>query len=299
MGVAAALIGGGWQVATRAATAASHLAPADLVILRYGIPALLLSPVLWLARTALAAKSRRGLLLLWMGAGLPFGLLAITGTRLAPTAHMGVLMAGASPLIAAALSWLIWRERVSGSRALGLVLMCLAVLSLFGKSLLGWSDDTWAGDLLFLAAAALWAIYALVFRRLALTPWQAAAFVSGLSSAVVLAWVLIRLLLGHEPGLGAWPLADLAWQALWQGVLASVLGLWTYSVAIARLGAAQAAAFGALAPAVSALGGWALLGDALTAIDLVAVTASVGGVALASGAFSTDSTDSTDGRRDA
>lgn len=285
MGVAAALIGGGWQVATRMATTATHIAPADLVILRYGIPAILLAPILW--RMGLVPKkvSRRGLVLIWLGAGLPFGWLAMLGTRFAPPAHMGVLMAGASPLIAAALSWLIWRERANGQRAIGLALMTLAVLLLGAKSLLTWSAETWRGDLLFLAAATMWAIYALTFRRLGITPWQAAALVNGWSALVVVVWVVARHLHGDFVALSALSAADLAWQGLWQGLLAGVLGLWTYSVAIARLGAAQAAAFGALAPVVSAVGGWIWLGDVLTIIEVIAVAAAVGGVALASGAF--------------
>lgn len=285
MGVAAALIGGGWQVATRIATTAARAAPEDLVILRYGIPALLLSPILWRMGVVPKWVRRRSLVLMWFGAGLPFGLLAIAGTRLAPTTHMGVLMAGASPLIAAALSFLLWRERVSGLRALGLLLMTLAVALLAAKSLFAWSGETWQGDLLFLAAATLWAIYALAFRRVGLTPWQAAAIVNGWSALAVLVWMVIRSLRGDEFGLSTLPLADLAWQALWQGLLAGVLGLWTYSVAISRLGPAQAAAFGALAPAVSAVGGWIWLGDALTPLDGVAVTAAVVGVVVASGAF--------------
>jgi drug/metabolite transporter (DMT)-like permease len=281
MGVAAALIGGGWQVATRAATTATRIAPEDLVVLRYGIPALVLVPILWRIGLVPQAVSRRGLVLLWLGAGLPFGLLAIVGTRFAPTAHMGVLMAGASPLIAAALAWVLWRERIAGLRRVGLGLMTIAVSTLGAKSLADWSGATWRGDLLFLAAATLWAGYALTFRRLAITPWQAAALVNGWSAIVVLVWVLAR----GGTGLVALPAATLAWQALWQGVFAGVLGLWTYSVAITRLGAAQAAAFGALAPVVSALGGWVWLGEALGPVEITAVAAAVTGVALASGAF--------------
>ena len=281
MGVLAALIGGGWQVATRAATTSANIAAADLVLLRYAIPALVLAPVL--ARIGLLPKgvNRGGLALVWLGAGLPFGLLAIAGSRLAPPAHMGVLMAGASPLIAAVLAWLMWRERPGKLRGVGLAVMTFAVALLGAKSLAHWSGDTWRGDLLFLAAASLWAIYALVFRRLGITPWQAAALINAWSAIVAIAWMFAR----GSTGLGALSGFDLAWQALWQGVLAGVLGLWSYSVAITRLGAAQAAAFGALAPAVSALGGWVFLGDALTPIDGVAVAAAMVGVALASGAF--------------
>jgi drug/metabolite transporter (DMT)-like permease len=221
------------------------------------------------------------LLLLVCGAGLPFGWLAMSGTRFAPTAHMGVLMAGASPLIAAALAWVLWRERPDRARALGLALMLVGVLLLAGKSLTQWSTATWRGDLLFLAAATLWAGYTLGFRGSGLTPWQAAAVVNAASLLAVAAWVLLR----GGTALSSVPPSALLWQALWQGLLAGALGLWTYSVAIARLGAAAAAAFGALAPVVSALGGWWWLGDALTGLDALAIAAAVVGVLLASGAL--------------
>ncbi|MBL8345306.1 MAG: EamA family transporter [Rubrivivax sp.] len=306
MGTAAALIGGGWQVATRAATTGSHLAPiapADLVVLRYGIPALLLAPVLWrcgLVPALPAGVSRWRLVWLWLGAGLPFGLVAMAGSRHAPAAHMGVLMAGATPLFATALAFLVWRERPGAVRGLGLLLMTSAVALLGGPSLIdgfavggaggltggpagqgGRAPDIWRGDLLFLLAAGLWAVYTLAFRRIGLGAWQAAACVNAWSAIAVLAWVALR----GGTGLAAVPVADLAWQALWQGLLGGVLGLWTFSVAIERLGAAPAAAFGALAPVVSAIGGWVWLGDALSPLDAVAVVAAVAGVALASGAF--------------
>jgi drug/metabolite transporter (DMT)-like permease len=166
-----------------------------------------------------------------------------------------------------------------------LALMSLAVLLLGAKSLLVWSGQTWRGDVLFLAAALLWAGYALAFRGAGLTPWQAAAVVNGWSALAVAAWALVRVLDGGGLSLTALPWPALAWQALWQGLLAGLVGLWAYSQAIARLGAAQAAAFGALAPAVSAVGGWLWLGDALTAVEGAAVAAAVAGVGLASGAF--------------
>ena len=280
MGVAAALIGGGWQVATRQATTAA-VAPADLAVLRYGIPALLLLPVMLRCGLLPRTVPRRLLALIVCGAGLPFGLVAMVGTQFAPTTHMGVLMAGASPLIAAALAFVLWRDRPGGTRSIGLLLMLLGVLLLAGKSLSNWSGASWKGDALFLLAATLWAGFTLSFRRTGLTPWQAAALVNTWSALGMLVWVLVH----GGSGLLAMPMPELAWHALWQGLLAGVLGLWTYSVAIARLGAAPAAAFGALAPVVSAVGGWLLLGDPLTWLDGVAVMAAAGGVLLASGAM--------------
>ncbi len=281
LGTASAVIGGAWQVATRHATTTT-IAPFDLAILRYGIPALLLLPVLLRVGLVPHVVPRRLLALMVMGAGLPFGLVAMTGTQFAPSAHMGVLMAGASPLIAAALSWALWRDRPDGWRGAGLVLMAIGVALLGSTSISGLTSGTWKGDLLFLLAAAMWAGFTLSFPRTGLTPWQAAALVNAWSALLLAPWLLWR----GDVQLFSAPAGDIAFQALWQGVLAGLLGLWTFSIAIARLGAAGAAAFGALVPAVSALGGWWWLDDALTTVDAGAVAVAVVGVVMASGALS-------------
>jgi drug/metabolite transporter (DMT)-like permease len=290
LGVAAALIGGSWQVLTRLATtsATAKLEPIDLALLRYAIPALLLLPLLRRGGLWPHEVRKPALLFVLVGAGLPFGLVAMSGTRFAPAAHMGVLMAGASPLIAALLAWAIWRERPSGWRALGLAMMAIGVcllsahsISTFDMSAVG----TWRGDALFLLAALLWAGYTLAFRRSGLTPWHGAALVSAWSALLVLPLWLWRAL--HEgSSLSQVAPQTLLFNAVFQGVVAGLFGLWTISEAIKRLGSAQAAAFGALAPVASALGGWWLLGDRLAALDGLAVTCAVIGVLMASGALS-------------
>lgn len=277
-GIASALIGAAWQVATRHATTTT-LAPADLALLRYVIPSLVLLPLL--LRTGLLPRAvpRRLLAGMVLGAGLPFGLVAMSGTLFAPSAHMGVLMAGASPLFTALLAWVLWRERPDRWRALGLACMALGVALLGSHAIAGMgSGNAWRGDLLFLLAAALWAGFTLCFRRSGLTAWQGAALVNAWSALLLVPWLSWR---GGLQLLDA-PLHDLLWQVLWQGLVAGLLGLWVVSAAIERLGAARAASFGALVPALSALGGWWWLGEALTIVDGLAVASAVLGVAFAS-----------------
>lgn len=281
-GLTAALIGGAWQVVTRQSTTTT-IAPADLAILRYGIPALLLLPVLWRIGPWPNRVPRRYLIVMLAGAGLPFGLLAMAGTQFAPAAHMGVLMAGASPLFAAGLAWALWRDRPGRGRIAGLACLALGVALLGGSALLGASPaGAWRGDAMFLLAALLWAGFTLSFQRTGLTAWQGAALVNAWSCICLVPWLLWR----GEVLLLAAPLRDLLFQALWQGVLAGLLGLWAFSIAIARLGAGRAASFGALAPVVATLGGWWWLGDAPSALELTAVALTVLGVALVSGVFS-------------
>lgn len=283
LGALSALIGGGWQVMTRSATTAvaGPVPPEDLVLLRYGVPTLCLLPLLWRLRAAPCRGRCRRLGWLVLCAGLPFGWVAVSGTRHAPASHMGVMMAGASPLIAALLAWALWRERPDRARGWGLACMGLGIGLLAAQTLAGWSLASWRGDALFLLAATLWAGYTLGARGSPWSAWELAALVNAASFGAA----LLLLALRGTSSLPTLPLSTLATQLLWQGVLAGVFGLWTYTAAIQRLGAPQAAAFGALAPVVSALGGWAWLGEPLAAPDALAIGVASVGVLLASGAL--------------
>ena len=88
------------------------------------------------------------------------------------------------------------------------------------------------------------------------------------------------LLLWGAPRLLTAPWTDVAFQALGQGVAAGLLGLVTYMVAIARLGASRASLSAALVPLSTALGAAWLLGEPLGAGTLVASALVAAGVAL-------------------
>ncbi len=277
--LAAALIGSGWQIASRHGVTTT-LGPIELAVLRYAIPALVLAP-LWLRPGWWpAGLSRRHCALLVLCGGLPFGLVVLAGARWAPAAHMGIFVAGSLPVFTALGGWLLSGDRPAASRLAGLVLI-VAGMAVFGAA--GWRavEGAWRGDLLFLLAALLWSAYTLAFRGSGLTPWQGAAVVN-LGSAVLLLPVLLAV---GAPRLLSAPWADVAWQALGQGVVAGLLGLAVYGVAIARLGAARAALSAALVPLFTAAGAAWLLGEPLSGALLAAVVLVVPGVALGSGAL--------------
>jgi drug/metabolite transporter (DMT)-like permease len=281
--LAAALIGAGWQVASRLG-ATTTLAPVDLALLRYVVPALALSPV-WLRRGLVPeGVPRTTVALMVLGAGFPFGLAGMTGASFAPAAHMGALLPGSMPLFVALLSALVLGERFGAMRAAGFALLvagiaCVAVPAALAAGAGG--DTAWIGHLLFLSAAALWAVYTIAARRSGLGAWAATAMVSAWSAPMAAAAWLVsdgtRLLDA--------PAADVALQVAWQGLLAGVGGVAAYTLAVRHLGPSRASVSGAAVPVMSALGGAVVLGEAVEGWTAVGVAAAAAGVALASGAL--------------
>jgi drug/metabolite transporter (DMT)-like permease len=79
------------------------------------------------------------------------------------------------------------------------------------------------------------------------------------------------------------PLADITVQALFQGVVVTIVSLLLYGRAVAILGASGGSAFGALVPALSALFAIPLLGEWPNDTDWLAIVLISAGVYLASG----------------
>ncbi len=270
----------GWQIVTRLGVTTT-LGPLDLALLRYCVPALVLAPLWWRSGLIPAGIGRRRLALIVLGGGAPFGLLAISGAQLAPAADMATIMSGAMPLAVAILAALVLGERASRRRWVGFLVIALALATLIGPTLLDRADGSWRGHLLFLAGGLVWAVYTIAYRGSGLTPWAAAGVVSAWSALIILP---LWLWTGPARLLAA-PLADIALQVLWQGVLAGVGGLWLYGVTILAFGASRAAVSGALVPPTVALGAWLILGETVDALTLAALIGVTIGVAFASGAF--------------
>lgn len=211
------------------------------------------------------------------GGGLPFVLLGLTGAKFAPVAHMGVLLAAVMPVFTAALARLVYKDALTTTRILGFGLIVTGVGILGERAFFGLAYSTLVGDALFLLAAALWASYTIAFRTSGLSPFQSVAVVNAWSALFV---VPLYLLFGGHGFLTA-SLNDILLQVAVQGFVAGLFGLVVYSIAIKHLGAASAAAFAALVPVLSAIGGAFLLSETLSAPTVLAATLAATGVLLA------------------
>lgn len=275
-GFAAALIGASWQVATRYGVTSS-LAPSDLALLRYGIPALLLSPLL-IRHGVLPRNVHRGwLIVLICSGGIGYGLLAMTGASLSPTAHMGVLVSGTMPLFTALLFLWVAREPINKRRQFGYALIIAGALAFgFASTRLSF-DDSWIGDIFFVAAAMSWAVYTFAFRKLALPAWYATAIVCFWSVLAAVVWAALR----GGTRLFSAPPSEIAIQMVMQGIVAGLLGSVAFFQSIRHLGANNAALFGALVPLLSALGGYALLSETVNLASAIAIAVLTLGILLA------------------
>jgi drug/metabolite transporter (DMT)-like permease len=271
----AVLIWAAYPVATRAAVTGSFLAP-DLVVLRFGVGALLFLPYLLLRFRAIPrATWVRGLpLTLFQGAGM--GALVICGLQFAPANHQAALGPGVSPAWVALLGFIVFARRPSARILVGALLcaMGVAVLTCASAGKLG--GDALAGDGMFLAASALGALYVLQLRKWGVSAMQAAAIVTLYSAMIVIPWWLWS---SPEPLWRSAPV-ELLWQTLWQGVLIGCVSLVALNHAIARLGAERSSALVAAVPALSALLGLVFLGEVPSTAELVAIVTISAGVVI-------------------
>lgn len=224
-----------------------------------------------------------GLALLIAGVGAPYVLVAAAGLRFAPAYDGGALNPGCMPLFVALIAVIVLGEKLSTAGKLGLALITAGALIIVGWHAAargaGWSTSRIFGDALFLIAAFLTACFTLVMRQAKLDPLHATALVS--TGSLVIYLPIYFALYGAR--LARIPLADLAVQALFQGVAVTIISLVLYGRAVAILGASGGAAFGALVPALTALLAIPLLGEWPGEADWLAIVLISAGVYLASG----------------
>lgn len=269
-----------WMVVTRLDLLTSGLNLYDIVAIRFATAAAILLP--FALRHGLVARSVgwSGTLVMASGSGLIYVLMGSAGLLFAPAAHAGPLIPGTMPLFAAILSVLILNEVIDRSRRIGLALIPIGAVAILTGSFRAFDTGEWRGDLLFLCAAFLWASYTVTLRRARLGPFHAAAIVA-VWSAIAFLPVYI-LFLPKQMFDASW--GAIAQQAVFQGLLVSVVSLVCFNRAVAILGASRAAVFASLVPAMAASLAVPVLGEVPGPFEIAGLLAVTVGVLFASGA---------------
>lgn len=260
-----------------------ELTPFDIAFVRFVFSGVVVVAVLaWLAwrhgRHPLAGLGWKRSAALAATAGIGYCTLAYSGFRFAPAAHAAVLMPGSLPLWTALIAVVLVGERLTARRALGLALIVAGDLLVGGASLAQAfdGDTTWRGDVLFLAAAMTWSLYAVLCRR-----WHVDAVAATMAIAVgcLVSYVplyALGALLGLWPSaLASAPWREIAWQALFHGGLSMLVAGVAFTYAVRTFGPVRTTMVTALVPGIAALSAVPLLGEPLAphaAAGLVFVT---------------------------
>jgi drug/metabolite transporter (DMT)-like permease len=252
------------------------LAPPDMVALRFAVAGLIMLPVFLLrgGTTCAGLGWKKGVVLAILS-GAPMTLLMNIGLQLAPAAHGASIGPGTVTtvgivygMVAAARTPSAWT--VAG---LGAILAGLATLAIAGS--VGGTSKTLLGDGLFFLMGALWGTYPIVLHRWRVDPITSAAVVSVLSLAylpVYLAFETSRL--------GDVPVSMLLFQALYQGPLNVVLGLFLWGYGVKTLGAARTQLFPPLIPVLGTLFAVPILGEIPGPFQVLGIAAIVCGILL-------------------
>ncbi len=251
-GLAAAVIWGAWPVLSRAGVSGENaLTPMDITALRFGVAGLVLLPLLFRNREKAPMPPWPAMLLMTLGAGVPYVMTATIGLSMAPATHAGIIIPSTMLTCTALGGWLFLKDRPSMMRIFGIAVILLGIAITGSRGVLGTTGaaDYVIGDLLFMASGFLWAVYTVSARRWGVDPWRATAIVSVGS---LVAFAPIYAVTADWAHLGTLPLELIAIQAIGQGIGAAILALVFYSKAVASLGAAKGALFAALVPGMAA-----------------------------------------------
>lgn len=250
-GAIAALIWAGYQVLTKQGLGSGTgggFTPLDLTLFRFGLPSLLLLPVLLRRRATLQRLGFWRVAALTVVAGPLLGLSTAQGYSLAPLAHGAVLFPAFTTLAGVLLSrWVLGAAQTRWQLA-GLAVIVAGLALVGGVS--GGSAMVWLGDALFLVSGLLWGGYTVLLRRWQLDGLTGAA-IAGASSTIVTA--LLYGAMGDIGRLGEIATMTLWTQGLFQGVLAGVVAVVAYGMAVQKLGAASASLFPATVPLLALL----------------------------------------------
>lgn len=280
------LVWAGFALSVRAISSTA-LAPADVAMIRFLVPALVLLP--WLPQRIKQFRqvSKTNLLLVLIG-GVPFFLIASAGGALTSAAYVGTLIAGTSPLFVAMIGVLFFKQSLSAKTlvSLGVIVAGAAVLVLSrtgadqGSLLngLGLQSPLLQGVGYLLSAAIMWAAYTIGLKRSGLDAIGNALLVAWCSPILLLICVLTDI---APTAIGQFSFADAFPFIVVQGLGVGVIATVGYSYAINLLGAEKSATIGSFAPVLTALLAVPLLGESVSPMLLLGIGITVCGVILA------------------
>lgn len=255
--------------------------PLTVGVLRYGVAALCLVALFWRRLPDPRSLSRKDLWnLLWVGLLGVFlnHTLFFLALVFAPAAHGAIIPPTTSPVWTILLAARLGRERVTPGQIAGMILCAVGVVLVARPERLatGGGGTVLLGDVLFLLGGVAWGIYSYVSKVAMLRLSAVATLTFGMVIGTVF---LVPVALAERPWSALRSAHVTAWGALgYLTVAGTVLAFLWWNVAIRRVGAGRTAVFTNLVPVFGVLLSWLILGERLTAGQLIGGLLAVVGV---------------------
>ncbi len=244
-GVGAALFWAAGFVAIPRGLAAG-LSPADIAFHRFVWTGLVLLPVL--VRDGLGDLGGIGWgrgFIVFLLAGPIQAVISYSGFVFAPLAHGGVIHPGSAAMFGFVLAVLVLKEPLTWQHLVGTLTIVVGLAIFAGESIVSIGGNALGGDLLFMTAGLMWALFGMLVKLWGLDSARATR-VSCFFALIAFA-PLHWLLYGFDTMLSA-SLTENLIQVAVQGVLAGALAMYLYSRSVVILGAGRAAIFPSLVP---------------------------------------------------
>lgn len=255
----------------------------EILVLRLVPAALVMNPFMWRLGILPLGQSIPRALMLMVGASAVFPYVVSTGLIYAPASDAGPLAPGMLPFWTALAAFALAGEIPGPRRRLGLAMILAGAMVISLWQILSWSDDSaWKGHLMFLSGSGLWAVTSVIFRQSGLSSLH--ALVIGLFWGALL-FTPVMFATGNVK-FEAVSLSDIVVMIVFQGFIIGILAMFLFGYAVRIIGAAEAAAFGALTPILALLGGGLFLSEGITPLKIAGVALVAVGVFLASGVLS-------------
>lgn len=262
---------------TLRAIRASPLAPADVALMRFTVPTLVLLPFLPSRLDRLKKLRIQDIIMVLLG-GIPFFFIATEGARTTSAAHVAALIAGTAPLSVAIIGNFLEQRPIPRKQWLPLALIVTGAVGMIAARGTAMTQDTLRGIGFLITASILWGTYTIGIRRTGLDA-IGNALVLAIGSLVLL---LILMVSGIAPSrLGTFSFHEALPFILVQGIGVGLIATVGYAFAITRLGSAKSSTIGSLAPALAAILAIPILGESLSAATTACITVITLGVILA------------------
>ena len=271
------LIASSYPAVSRIAVTGS-LTPQDLLVLRFGVSGAILLPWLLMHASTLPRALWRMSVPLSFLQGWGAAACVLFGLQYTSAARASALFQGSLSLWVALLAFALFRLRPQRAQLIGIGVIALGtVLLVSSSSVAAVHPRRWAGDALLLCAPLLASGYLIYVQRTRLNPVIGVALVAVISALFVIPWALWN---GHST-LAQAPLAEIAWQAFFQGVLIGCIGMLCLHHGVLGLGSQAVGAALAMVPVLGLVFSVVVAHEAITLLEGVAAAVVSVGVWLA------------------